>query len=63
MAIEEEFSIEIPDKDADTIHSSTFLLSPPHPSLPVYHALSAWAVISQPLSYHQLSSASYTKPC
>ena len=23
MAIEEEFSIEIPDKDADTIHSST----------------------------------------
>lgn len=25
MAIEEEFSIEIPDKDADTIHSSTFL--------------------------------------
>lgn len=24
MAIEEEFSIEIPDKDADTIHSSTF---------------------------------------
>lgn len=26
MAIEEEFSIEIPDKDADTIHSSTFAL-------------------------------------
>jgi acyl carrier protein len=26
MAIEEEFSIEIPDKDADTIHSSTFSL-------------------------------------
>lgn len=25
MAIEEEFSIEIPDKDADAIHSSTFL--------------------------------------
>lgn len=25
MAIEEEFSIEIPDKDADTIHSSTFV--------------------------------------
>ena len=24
MAIEEEFSIEIPDKDADNIHSSTF---------------------------------------
>lgn len=23
MAIEEEFSIEIPDKDADTIHSGT----------------------------------------
>lgn len=23
MAIEEEFSIEIPDKDADSIHSST----------------------------------------
>jgi hypothetical protein len=29
MAIEEEFSIEIPDKDADTIHSSTFLASGP----------------------------------
>jgi NADH dehydrogenase (ubiquinone) 1 alpha/beta subcomplex 1, acyl-carrier protein len=26
MAIEEEFSIEIPDKDADGIHSSTSLL-------------------------------------
>lgn len=24
MAIEEEFSIEIPDKDADTIHSGVF---------------------------------------
>lgn len=29
MAIEEEFSIEIPDKDADTIHSS--MLSPYSP--------------------------------
>jgi hypothetical protein len=28
MAIEEEFSIEIPDKDADGIHSGTSLLSP-----------------------------------
>jgi NADH dehydrogenase (ubiquinone) 1 alpha/beta subcomplex 1 len=27
MAIEEEFSIEIPDKDADTIHSSMFFPS------------------------------------
>lgn len=26
MAIEEEFSIEIPDKDADTIHSGRFPL-------------------------------------
>lgn len=25
MAIEEEFSIEIPDKDADSIHSGAFL--------------------------------------
>lgn len=25
MAIEEEFSIEIPDKDADTIHSGALL--------------------------------------
>lgn len=24
MAIEEEFSIEIPDKDADSIHSGTY---------------------------------------
>lgn len=33
MAIEEEFSIEIPDKDADGIHSSTCppLLSRHHP--------------------------------
>ncbi|KAI9149975.1 Acyl carrier protein [Paramyrothecium foliicola] len=30
MAIEEEFSIEIPDKDADTIHSGSFQ---PRPSL------------------------------
>lgn len=28
MAIEEEFSIEIPDKDADSIHSGTYNLSP-----------------------------------
>ena len=28
MAIEEEFSIEIPDKDADSIHSSTTLPPP-----------------------------------
>jgi hypothetical protein len=27
MAIEEEFSIEIPDKDADSIHSGTFYIS------------------------------------
>lgn len=27
MAIEEEFSIEIPDKDADSIHSGTFPLT------------------------------------
>lgn len=26
MAIEEEFSIEIPDKDADAIHSGTFYI-------------------------------------
>lgn len=32
MAIEEEFSIEIPDKDADTIHSSS--CRPIHPPLP-----------------------------
>lgn len=25
MAIEEEFSIEIPDKDADSIHSGTYI--------------------------------------
>ncbi|KAK8931637.1 Acyl carrier protein, mitochondrial [Metarhizium anisopliae] len=28
MAIEEEFSIEIPDKDADSIHSGAFLTAP-----------------------------------
>lgn len=30
MAIEEEFSIEIPDKDADSIHSGAFLSSALH---------------------------------
>ena len=34
MAIEEEFSIEIPDKDADGIHSSTSLLRPFPVSIP-----------------------------
>jgi acyl carrier protein len=29
MAIEEEFSIEIPDKDADSIHSGTLPLYSP----------------------------------
>lgn len=33
MAIEEEFSIEIPDKDADAIHSGTFAIALP-PELP-----------------------------
>lgn len=28
MAIEEEFSIEIPDKDADSIHSGAYLMCP-----------------------------------
>jgi hypothetical protein len=36
MAIEEEFSIEIPDKDADSIHSGAFP-SPPLLSLSCVH--------------------------
>jgi acyl carrier protein len=45
MAIEEEFSIEIPDKDADTIHSSTFLVA-----LSLYPAPSVLLLMLPPLS-------------
>ncbi|SPQ24123.1 fc01a46f-3f38-4b2c-b1cd-769be2dbcf80 [Thermothielavioides terrestris] len=49
MAIEEEFSIEIPDKDADTIHSGTF--APSHRAIRAIRAILDKAVeyiLSQP---------------
>ncbi|KAB5533463.1 hypothetical protein GE09DRAFT_361729 [Coniochaeta sp. 2T2.1] len=55
MAIEEEFSIEIPDKDADTIHSSTFASF--FPPLLTYLATSLLHVPPTPLL-----SASLTPP-
>ena len=31
LTIEQEFSIEIPDKEADAIHSGMFSMANPHP--------------------------------
>lgn len=44
MAIEEEFSIEIPDKDADTIHSGELL------SLVLFRSLPAGLLCSASFS-------------
>lgn len=51
MAIEEEFSIEIPDKDADTIHSgitSHLPFGPPHADIPAAVDKAVEYIINQP---------------
>ena len=59
LTIEQEFSIEIPDKEADAIHSGMFAMTKPHhiaslltfcysrPGSRVHHPPARWYVISR----------------